>query len=85
MALRFVGIDPDTKSVDSPTVWVDEAAQEIVIQGWKPSPALREECAATHVPGHAVGIPEHEDVVRLPARMVPFIRKACDDLDVAGA
>ncbi|GGX94892.1 hypothetical protein [Streptomyces fructofermentans] len=78
MSLRFIGIDPDTKTADSPTVWVDEEQGEIVFQGWKPDPQLHAEVAAFEVPGHAVGIPADEGLVRLPVRMVPMIREACD-------
>lgn len=81
MALRFIGIDPNTGDGESPTVWVDETAQELVLQGWKPSAELEAECAATEVPGHAKGIPDHEAVVRIPARMVPMIREACDAIE----
>nr|WSY57898.1 hypothetical protein OG999_30385 [Streptomyces sp. NBC_00886] len=78
MALRFIGIDPNTGSLESPTVWVDEGKNELVIQGWKPDGELEAECSAFEVPGHAVGIPGHEAVVRVPARMVPILREACD-------
>ncbi|GAA0348809.1 hypothetical protein PV735_31525 [Streptomyces turgidiscabies] len=78
MALQFIGIDPTTGTGESPTVWVDDSTNELVIQGWKPGPELEEECAVFEVPGHAAGIPEHEAVVRIPARMVPILRKACD-------
>ena len=78
MTLRFIGIDPNTGTGESPTVWVDENKSELVIQGWKPAPQTEAECAAFEVPGHAVGIPDHEAVVRIPARMVPILREACD-------
>ncbi|WP_327230792.1 hypothetical protein [Streptomyces murinus] len=78
MSLRFIGIDPDTGQGESPTVWVDERKGELVIQGWKPDEDTEAECASFEVPGHAVGIPEHEQVVRVPARMVPILREACD-------
>lgn len=81
MTLRFIGIDPDTKTADSPTVWVDEAKGELVFQGWKPSPELEAEAAAFEVPGHAVGIPDDEAVIRIPARMVQMIREACDAVE----
>lgn len=81
MSLLFIGIDPNTGDHESPTVWVDDEKQELVLQGWKPGPDLEAECAAFEVPGHAVGIPDHEAVIRIPARMVPMIRKACDALD----
>ncbi|WP_199548931.1 hypothetical protein [Streptomyces sp. N35] len=78
MALRFIGIDPNTGQGESPTVWVDEQKNELVIQGWKPGPELKAECSAFEAPGHAKGIPDHEAVVRIPARMVPILRRACD-------
>ncbi|WP_043674512.1 hypothetical protein [Streptomyces xylophagus] len=81
MSLRFIGIDPDTKTGDSPTVWVDQEKGELVFQGWKPDPQLEAECAAFEVPGHAVGIPVEEAVIRIPARMAHMIREACDVLD----
>ncbi|MEW2253212.1 hypothetical protein AB0907_38550 [Streptomyces sp. NPDC006975] len=78
MSLLFIGIDPNTGQGESPTVWVDETNGDLVIQGWKPNAATEAECAAFAVPGHAVGIPEHEQVVRVPARMVAILREACD-------
>ncbi|MGI5197105.1 hypothetical protein ACQEVY_26335 [Streptomyces sp. CA-288835] len=78
MSLRFIGIDPNTGQGESPTVWVDESRSELVIQGWKPDAATEAECAAFKVAGHAVGIPDHEQVVRVPARMVSILREACD-------
>ncbi|NKI40830.1 hypothetical protein [Streptomyces physcomitrii] len=83
MALLFIGIDPETKTADSPTVWVDQEKHELVFQGWKAGCALEAEVAAWEVPGHAVGIPEDEAVVRIPARMVPMIREACDAVERA--
>ncbi|MFD4263117.1 hypothetical protein ACFWR9_37280 [Streptomyces sp. NPDC058534] len=84
MSLRFIGIDPNTGDEESPTVWVDEEKKELVLQGWKPDEATEAECAGFEVPGHAVGIPDHEAVVRIPARMVPMIREACDAVERAG-
>ncbi|MFG2515946.1 hypothetical protein [Streptomyces sp. NPDC048584] len=83
MPLLFIGIDPNTGDDESPTVWVDREKKEIVFQGWKPSPELEAECAALTIPGHAQGIPEHEAVVRVPARMVHMIREACDAVERA--
>ncbi|WP_049580120.1 hypothetical protein [Streptomyces sp. SBT349] len=78
MGLRFIGVDPDTGQQGSPTLWVDDTTGEIVVQGWKASEELAAECAANPAPGHAPGIPPHEAVVRIPARMVPMLREACD-------
>ena len=83
MALQFIGIDPSTGDGESPTVWVDQQQKELVLQGWKPSPGLEAECAAFEVPGHAAGIPDHEAVIRIPARMVHMIREACDAIERA--
>ncbi|WP_326680911.1 hypothetical protein [Streptomyces sp. NBC_01237] len=83
MSLQFVGIDPTTGDKQSPTVWVDADAKELVLQGWKPDPDLEAECAAFTVPGHAVGIPQNEAVIRIPARMVGMIREACDAVERA--
>ncbi|WP_371516534.1 hypothetical protein [Kitasatospora sp. NBC_01300] len=85
MALDFAGIDPDTKSGGSPTVWIEDEAHEIVIQGWKASAVLEARiCGTEWVPGHERGIPDHEAVVRIPMRMIPILRKACDDAERAG-
>ncbi|MDX3771971.1 MULTISPECIES: hypothetical protein [unclassified Streptomyces] len=81
MSLLFIGIDPNTGDHESPTVWVDQEKKELVFQGWKPTPELEAECAALELPGHAVGIPDSEAVIRIPARMVDMIRKACDAVE----
>jgi hypothetical protein len=81
MSLQFIGIDPSTQEGESPTVWVDQDKHEFVFQGWKPDGELQRECEAFEVPGHAVGIPDHEAVVRIPARMASMIREACDALE----
>ncbi|MEU3710273.1 hypothetical protein [Streptomyces catenulae] len=75
MALLFFGKDLHTNGDDCPTVWVDEATADLVIQGWKADEKTQEECLTV---GH---IPETEAVVRIPARMVPQIRKACDEAE----
>lgn len=84
MALRFIGIDPETGREGSPTIWVDESQRELVLQGFKPGAELEAECAAFEVPGHASGIPPHESVVRMPFRMVPMLKEACDAAERTG-
>ncbi|GAA1155260.1 MULTISPECIES: hypothetical protein [Streptomyces violaceusniger group] len=79
MALRFVGIDPDTDHDHCPTVWADEEAGELVLQGWKASPELRVACES-NTPANGT-IPDSEEVIRIPARMAPMIRKACDAVE----
>lgn len=75
MSLRFIGIDPGTDTGQCPTVWVDEENADVVFQGWKANERTLEECFATG------SIPETEAVIRIPARMVPIIRKACDEAE----
>lgn len=72
MALTFIAKDPATDDNHCPTVWVDKETQKIVLQGEKISDAKREECLRTG------SIPDYEDVIELPFRMIPAIREACD-------
>ena len=68
MALRFIGKDPDSPTNGSPTVWLDEDDGSIVIQGWKiTAESTLAEITATKP------IPDHETVLRVPARMTPFL------------
>ncbi|MBB5933199.1 hypothetical protein [Streptomyces zagrosensis] len=85
MSLVFIGIDPDTGDDESPTVWIDTTRRELLFQGWKPEADQDAECTAFSLPGHAVGIPDHEAVIRIPARMVHMIREACDAIEALGA
>ena len=78
MALRLIGVDPDSPNNGSPTIWVDEEDQSIVIQGWKPNDATISEITVTKP------IPGHETVVRLPARMAPLLLEACGDSRTPG-
>lgn len=79
MALRFFGKDPNTDEDECPTVWVDEKNADLVFQGWKADQETREECLTV---GH---IPDTEEVVRIPARMIEQVRKACDDAEKRAA
>ncbi|WP_461035109.1 hypothetical protein [Streptomyces mayteni] len=75
MALLFIGIDPETGGGNCPAVWVDtvrKAEPELLFQGWLADAATEAECL-TDSPR-----PDTEAIVRLPARMVPLIREACD-------
>lgn len=72
MALDFIGIDPNTPDGGSPTVWIEDEAKEIVLQGIAADEALNTRIGETEwVIGHELGIPAHESVIRIPARMVP--------------
>lgn len=68
MALRFIGVDPDTPNTGSPTVWVDEDDGSVVLQGWK----ITDEATMAQI--RATGpIPDHETVLRIPGRMASFL------------
>ncbi|MFF3556934.1 hypothetical protein ACFYXL_26400 [Streptomyces tsukubensis] len=79
MDLRFVGIDPETDDDGCPTVWVDREAQDLLIQSYTADAETAEKCHSLS-PAKAP-IPPTETIIRIPRRMVPLIRKACDDLD----
>ncbi|MGH3309104.1 MAG: hypothetical protein ACRDP3_00685 [Streptomyces sp.] len=72
MPLRFIAKDPETGSNASPTVWVDEENDDLVFQGWKVNETTTQECLSVG------SIPDHETVIRIPARMVSIVREACD-------
>lgn len=83
MPLVFIGIDPDSEQGDSPTVWAETEQRELLVQGWT---ATAEEAARCYAeggtaPGHAEGVPAHETIIRIPARMAPVLRKALDALE----
>ncbi|GAA1178400.1 hypothetical protein F4556_007304 [Kitasatospora gansuensis] len=79
MALRFVGIDPNTGKDQSPTVWVDEDQGDVIVQTYLADQELIDQVlAAGHGPDHDNNIPAHEAVFRIPAHMWPILRKACD-------
>ncbi|MER6166749.1 hypothetical protein [Streptomyces violaceorubidus] len=81
MAVEFIGIDPDTDRDHCPTVWADVDAQEILLQGWKPDTETRTECEASSPANGPT--PDSEAIVRIPARMIPMIREACDAVERA--
>ncbi|MFJ8434614.1 hypothetical protein ACIQ9P_25275 [Kitasatospora sp. NPDC094019] len=85
MELDFIGIDPETGKEGSPTAWVDRARGEIVIQGWNAGEELVATIGGTSwAPGHAAGIPASETVIRIPARMIPILREACNVAERTG-
>lgn len=67
MALRFLGINPDTPQGGSPTVWEDTESGDIVVQSYRADEATLAECRKTGE------IPDHETVIRLPRVMLQFI------------
>lgn len=78
MALRFIGIDPNTDTGNCPTVWFDPESNEFVLQGWNADAATQAECLSTGP------IPDTESVIRMPARMAQALREACDVADGSG-
>jgi hypothetical protein len=68
MALRFLGKDPLTNVNDSPTVWLDEATGDYILQGW----AITDEDTLAEV-GE---VPAGELVMRFPRRMLSFFPEA---------
>ncbi|WP_059013461.1 hypothetical protein [Streptomyces specialis] len=86
MPLLFIGIDPASEQGDSPTVWADTDAGELLIQGWTATAEEENRCYSEGgtAPGHDSAVPAHETIVRIPARMAPIIRKALDALDAPG-
>jgi hypothetical protein len=83
MNIRFVGIDPDTDQDGCPTVWVDTDAADLLIQSYRADEESTATCDALS-PARAP-IPPGETIIRIPKRMIPIIRKACDDLEALDA
>lgn len=74
MALQFLGIDPETGDKDSPTIWIEEESGDLIIQSYRADAlTLAAAAEAGSVPGHPTEVPEHETVIRLPARMLQFL------------
>ncbi|MBR7674074.1 hypothetical protein KDA82_13820 [Streptomyces daliensis] len=79
MDIRFAGIDPDTDEDGCPTVWVDTETADLLIQGYDADKRTESTCDA--LSPARVPVPPGEAIVRIPKRMIPIIRKACDELD----
>jgi hypothetical protein len=75
--LTFIGIDPDTKEDSCPAAWVDYQAMDFVLQGYKADEATQSETRKKSP------LPDHEAVIRIPARLLPIIRAACDEMERA--
>ncbi|MFJ6610304.1 hypothetical protein ACIQPT_08490 [Streptomyces sp. NPDC091289] len=74
MALRFLGIWPNTPDDGSPTIWLEETTGDLIIQSWKADEeTVRAAQEVGSVPGHSTDVPDHETVIRLPANMLQFI------------
>jgi hypothetical protein len=74
MRLRFLGIIPNTPSVESPTVWLDEDTGDLLIQSYKATDAEVKACAEIgSIPGHSTDVPDHETIIRLPKVMRQYL------------
>ncbi|GAA4912083.1 hypothetical protein [Streptomonospora salina] len=72
MALQYIGKDPESGKDGSPTVFVDQDNGDLVVQGWIADGSTRTGCLESGP------IPDHETVVRVPARMMAMVKEACD-------
>lgn len=79
MNIQFIGIDPETDEDGCPTVWVDTETEDLLIQSYEADQETSTTCDSLS-PAKAP-IPPGETVIRIPKRMIPVIRKACDELD----
>ncbi|MCH0542895.1 hypothetical protein I3F58_25720 [Streptomyces sp. MUM 203J] len=79
MNIRFIGIDPETDEDGCPAVWVDTETKDLLIQSYEADQETSTTCDSLS-PAKAP-IPPGETVIRIPKRMIPVIRKACDELD----
>ncbi|WP_405798094.1 hypothetical protein [Streptomyces sp. NBC_01506] len=75
MALRKLGVDPESPNGGSPTVYLDDAKENYLVQGWK---VLDKERLTQ------MDIPGQETVVEIPRRMAQFFLevKSGKDTDV---
>ncbi|MGW3410230.1 hypothetical protein [Streptomyces sp. NPDC000888] len=74
MAMRFLGIIPNTPVDESPTIWLDEETGDLLIQSYKATPEEVRKCQEIgSIPGHSTDVPEHETIIRLPAVMLKYI------------
>ncbi|MFE7545566.1 hypothetical protein [Streptomyces platensis] len=74
MALKFLGIWPNTPDDGSPTIWVEEGTGDLIIQSWKADEeTIRQAQEIGSVPDHSTDVPDHEAMIRLPANMLQFI------------
>ncbi|GAU64850.1 hypothetical protein SSP35_01_01860 [Streptomyces sp. NBRC 110611] len=70
MTLHKLGKDPESPSGGSPTIYLDDAKDTYLVQGWKIEDADR----LTQL-----DLPAHETVVEIPRRMVQFFLEVNGD------
>jgi hypothetical protein len=71
MALRFIGIDPETGGDHCPAVFIDDETGDFLLQGW----TVTDPDTLAAIGGHSP-IADNESVVRLPARMRAILLEA---------
>lgn len=82
MAVLFIGIDPGTGDNQCPAAWVDiemKPEPDVLFQGWLADEETEAECRQNSPK------PDNEAVIRMPFRMIPIIREACDAAERAAA
>ncbi|MFF3005646.1 hypothetical protein ACFVTF_22855 [Kitasatospora sp. NPDC057940] len=80
MALRFLGIWPNTPDNGSPTIWLEEETGDLIIQSWFADEAtIKKAQEVGSIPGHTTDVPPHEGVFRLPQNMIQFIPRPDDE------
>ncbi|MEU5163060.1 hypothetical protein AB0G74_26115 [Streptomyces sp. NPDC020875] len=79
MPLVFVGVDSESKTGQSPTVWRYSETGDLLVQSYTATAEEIRECRqAGFGPGHSTEVPPHETIIRIPARMIPILKEACD-------
>lgn len=80
MALRFLGIIPNTGKDDSPTMWLHEDSGDLLILSYRATEEEVKECQKIgSIPGHSTEIPDHETMIRLPKVMLQYIPRPDGD------
>ena len=78
MALRFIGIDPETDGDNCPAVFTDEETGDLLFQGWRVTDPQTLTDAGQYSP-----LAGTEGIVRLPARMRAIIMEALNGTGAA--
>lgn len=85
MALKFLGIWPNTPDDGSPTIWLDDTTGDLIIQSWTADDStVRAAQEVGSIPGHSTDVPDHESVIRLPANMLQFIPRPDSEVNDGG-
>ncbi len=74
MALKFVGIDPDTPNSGCPSVWVDEVTGDLIFQGSEELDEANRTLIAARSP-----ILPNERIIRIPNRMRHIVAQALEN------